>query len=188
MRTLVLSILCLASVALADDFRTTNGSEYKNAQVSRVEPDGVVITFSGGIVKIPFNELSPEIQKKYGYDPQAAATYSAEQTERQAALAQQRKDDEQRRFEERNKYWSEHPTPAVAQQSISGSLHGSSLDRDAGPKPEQLKDGTVVSLDRQIRRSLKDPDSLIYASWGKLELGKTPGGKSGVDCHGYISS
>src|SRR5437867_9079287 len=73
-------IVCFASVALADDFKTINGKEYKNAKVSRVELDGIVITFSGGIVKIPFNELSPEIQKKYGYDPQAAATYSAEQT------------------------------------------------------------------------------------------------------------
>ena len=34
---------------LADDFRMINGREYKNAKVSRVEPDGIVITFSGGI-------------------------------------------------------------------------------------------------------------------------------------------
>jgi hypothetical protein len=29
--------LCLASAVLADDFKTTNGKEYKDAKVSRVE-------------------------------------------------------------------------------------------------------------------------------------------------------
>ena len=64
-----------ASIALADDFKTIDGKEYKNAKLSRVEPDGIVITFSGGIVKIPFAEMSPDIQKNYGYDPAAAADF-----------------------------------------------------------------------------------------------------------------
>ena len=34
-----------------------------------------MLNFSGGIVKIPFTELSPEIQKKYGYDPKAAGDF-----------------------------------------------------------------------------------------------------------------
>jgi hypothetical protein len=102
-------VLCFGSLAFADDFKTITGKEYKTAKVSRVEPDGIVITFSGGIVKIPFTELSPETQKKYGYDLQAAATYSSEQNQQQAALAQQRKADEQRRLDESEKYWSEHP-------------------------------------------------------------------------------
>ena len=176
MKTLMLFlILCLGSLAFADDFKTINGKEYKDAKISRVEPDGIVIPFSGGIVKIPFNELSAEIQKKYGYDPQSATAYSAEQREQQAALEQQRKADEQQRFEERQKYWSEHPAPTPGppadRRSIASSMHSSALDRDAGPKPEQLQDGTVVSLDQQIRGSLFDPDSLIYVSWGELKVG-----------------
>jgi hypothetical protein len=39
-------MLCFGSLALADDFKTIDGKEYKNATVSRVEPDGPVITFS----------------------------------------------------------------------------------------------------------------------------------------------
>jgi hypothetical protein len=69
-----------ASIALADDFKTTDGKEYKNAKVSRVEPDGIVITFSGGIVKIPFTKLSEELQRKYSYNPEAAKSF-AEQTD-----------------------------------------------------------------------------------------------------------
>jgi hypothetical protein len=68
-------ILCFGSLAFADDFETISGKEYKNVKVSRVEPDGIVITFPGGIVKILFAEMSPDIQKKYGYDSAAAADF-----------------------------------------------------------------------------------------------------------------
>src|SRR5262249_30997032 len=92
--TLAILAALAAPCAPADDFKTIDEKQYKNVDVSRVEPDGIiVITFSGGIVKILFNELSPKIKKKYGYNPQAAAAFSAEQSEQQAALAQQRKSD-----------------------------------------------------------------------------------------------
>jgi hypothetical protein len=39
-----LSILAAlsASLVLAEDFKTINGKGYKNASVSRIEPDGIV--------------------------------------------------------------------------------------------------------------------------------------------------
>ena len=74
-----LSIFALsASLALAEDFRTTKRKEYKDATVSRVEPDGIVIKFHGGIVKLPFTELPSDVQKKYEYDPVAAREYAAQ--------------------------------------------------------------------------------------------------------------
>jgi hypothetical protein len=82
----VILILCFASIALADDFKTTKGKEYKNATVSRVEPDGIVIRFTGGIVKIPFAELSQELQQKYGYNPEAAKQFAADVAQKQQAL------------------------------------------------------------------------------------------------------
>jgi hypothetical protein len=74
-------VVSLASVAVADDFKTVDGKEYKNVKVSRVEPDGIVIKFSGGIVKIPFTELSREVQEKYNYDLEAARKFSAQRAE-----------------------------------------------------------------------------------------------------------
>jgi hypothetical protein len=68
------------------------------------------------------------------------------------------------------------PTAPAEGQSVSASLHDSALDRNAGSKPEQLPEGTVPSLDKQIRHWLLDPDSLIYDSWGELQIGKSPGG------------
>jgi len=161
MKTLALFlILCFGSLAFADDFKTINGKEYKNAKLSRVEPDGIVITFSGGIVKIPFTELSPEIQKKYGYDSQAAGAYSAEQNQQQAALAQQRKAGEQQRLQERQKYWSEqHPAPQQSQaqpQSIASSTHGSMLDQ----RPAGSSSTHGTSLDARPT----GPQALIYGT------------------------
>ena len=43
-----------ASLAVADDFKTTDGKEYKNAKVSRVEPDGIVLRTKSGISKLYF--------------------------------------------------------------------------------------------------------------------------------------
>ena len=84
------------SGVLADDFKTVNGKEYKNATVSRVEPDGIVIKFSGGIVKIPFTALSQDLQKKYHYDPGAAASYAAADVAAQQRFAQEQAEQQQR--------------------------------------------------------------------------------------------
>jgi hypothetical protein len=71
-------IACFASVALADDFKTLNGKEYKDATVTRVEPDGITVKFSGGLVKIPFTELPKDLQDKYHYNPKAAQKFAAD--------------------------------------------------------------------------------------------------------------
>jgi hypothetical protein len=76
--TLAVFATVCASLAVADDIKTVNGKEYKNATVSRVEPDGIMIKFSGGLVKIPFTVLSEELKEKYHYNPEEARKFSAE--------------------------------------------------------------------------------------------------------------
>jgi len=55
-----------APLALAEDFKTINGKEYKDAIVSRVEPDGIVLRMKSGIVKLYFTELPKEVQERFG--------------------------------------------------------------------------------------------------------------------------
>src|SRR5438552_16624456 len=74
-----LVVLSLASVALADNFKTVEGKEYKNVTVRRVEPDGIVLSSSTGIFKVYFTELTKEVQERFHYDPEQAAAYSAQQ-------------------------------------------------------------------------------------------------------------
>ena len=67
-----------AAIALADDIKTNNGKEYKNATVTRVEPDGIMVKFSGGLVKIPFKDLSDELKQKYHYNSEEAQKFAAD--------------------------------------------------------------------------------------------------------------
>lgn len=69
-------LLLISSAAIADDIKTTDGAVHSGT-VSRVEPDGVVLTSDAGIEKIPFTKVSEELQKKYGYKPEKAAAYVA---------------------------------------------------------------------------------------------------------------
>jgi hypothetical protein len=92
-----------ASLALADDFKTNDGKEYKNATISRVEPDGIVLKTKSGISKVYFVELPKEVQERFHYDPekaaaaQAAAVQQTQEMNRQAAeLYKQQKEQQQR--------------------------------------------------------------------------------------------
>jgi hypothetical protein len=82
MQIKVLSFLSLSfiSLALADDFKTLTGKEYKDVTVNRVEPDGIVVTGKAGISKVYFTELPKDVQERFGYDPQKAGDYSAQQS------------------------------------------------------------------------------------------------------------
>ncbi len=90
--TLAILAALSASIALADDFKTTDGTEYKNVTVKRVEPDGLVLSSKSGISKVYFTELPKEVQQRFNYDAEKATTYSAEQN---AALEQARTQQEE---------------------------------------------------------------------------------------------
>ncbi|HEY2680111.1 MAG TPA: hypothetical protein VGI59_02215 [Candidatus Udaeobacter sp.] len=75
----ILATLSAASLALADDFKTNNGKEYKNAIVTQVDTDGIVVKTKTGISKLHFTELPEDVQKQYHYNPaNAAAAQSAQ--------------------------------------------------------------------------------------------------------------
>jgi hypothetical protein len=82
-------IVCFAPIALADDFKTINGKEYKNVTVSRVEPDGIVLRGKLGISKVYFSELPKEVQQRFNYNPEQAAAYSAQQNAAREQLRRQ---------------------------------------------------------------------------------------------------
>ena len=57
--------LAVLQFSLAEDFTTINGKEYKNAEVNRVEADGVVIKTKTGISKVYFIELPKHVQERF---------------------------------------------------------------------------------------------------------------------------
>jgi hypothetical protein len=58
-----------ASLALAEDFKTINGKEYKDATITRVEGDGIVLRTKTGISKVYFFELPQDVQKRFRPSP-----------------------------------------------------------------------------------------------------------------------
>ena len=65
-RTTVVSVAVLfASLALSEDFKTTNGKVYKDATVSRIEGDGIVLKTKTGIFKVYFTELPQDVQERF---------------------------------------------------------------------------------------------------------------------------
>jgi hypothetical protein len=71
-------VVLSASLALAEDFKTINGKEYKDATITRVEGDGIVLRTKTGISKVYFIELPKDVQEKFHY---GQATPSAAQRE-----------------------------------------------------------------------------------------------------------
>ena len=63
--TITILVTLSASLALAEDFKTISGTLYKDATISRVEADGIVIKTKTGISKIYFVELPKDVQERF---------------------------------------------------------------------------------------------------------------------------
>jgi hypothetical protein len=87
--TLVVLAALSASLVLAEDFKTINGKEYKDATITRVEGDGIVLRSKTGISKIYFTELPKDVQEKFHY---GQATPSAAQPEREPIKLEAKQD------------------------------------------------------------------------------------------------
>jgi hypothetical protein len=63
-----LSIFALsASLAVAEEFKTVTGRVYKDATISHVEADGIVLRTKSGISKVYFAELPKDVQERFHY-------------------------------------------------------------------------------------------------------------------------
>ena len=104
---------------------------YKDYELSKVEPDGIRILHSAGAAKIPFEKLSPDLQKKYGFDPKKAAAFR-EKKEAEAAS----RNDAEKAAEPKMKPESAPPAPAPAafKGSRCASWTGRATERAAGAR------------------------------------------------------
>lgn len=85
-RSVALLILASALSVLAEDIVTLDHHVYKNARITEVEPDGVTITHSVGITKVPYTLLPEGLRKRFHFDPKVAREYTADADEQQRHL------------------------------------------------------------------------------------------------------
>ena len=147
MKILTFLILCFASTARADDFKTIDGREYKNATVSRVEPDGIVLKTKSGISKIYFVELPKDVQERFHYDAANAAAYSTEQAASQAAYQMQQAELQRKVAEERNRYWTGEEPAKTPQNSI---LARAASVAARGQQIEVISHGAQVDINQHL--------------------------------------
>jgi chromosome segregation ATPase len=84
--------LSLASAAFSEDFKTVNGKEYKDATITRVDPDGIVVKTKSVVSKLYFAELPKEVQERFHYDPEKASAFAADQAANYAAYQKQQEE------------------------------------------------------------------------------------------------
>jgi hypothetical protein len=113
-----------ASILTAEDFKTINGKEYKNATVTRVEADGIIVRTARGISKIYFVELPKDVADKW-LAPILAAERAAEEKrikEQQATeekrIKEQQAAEEKRAAAERKRAETDKVADADLKQSL----------------------------------------------------------------------
>jgi hypothetical protein len=72
--TLAILAVLSASLSLAEDFKTIKGKVYKDATITRVEADGIVIRTKMGISKVYFIELPKDVQERFHPRPSPSPT------------------------------------------------------------------------------------------------------------------
>jgi len=65
--TIVILATLFVPLALAEDFKTVSGKIYKDATISHVEADGIVLRTKTGISKVYFVELPKDVQERFHY-------------------------------------------------------------------------------------------------------------------------
>jgi hypothetical protein len=79
--SLAILVVLSVSLALGEDFKTIKGKVYKDATISRVEPDGIVLRTKRGISKVYFIELPKDVQERFHPSPVETATAQREPAE-----------------------------------------------------------------------------------------------------------
>jgi hypothetical protein len=158
-----------APFALADEFKTNNGKEYKNATVTQVEADGIVVKRKTGISKLYFTELPEDVRKQYHYDPvNAAAAQAAAARQTEAFNKQAEELDKQRKAADKERQ------KAVAEQQAKQQNVQALVDRLAELQQQEenllAEIGRIESAQTVATRKWIDQGNQPYVDPGEANL------------------
>lgn len=55
---------------------TANGDRFTKVEIIQVDPNGLIFRHSRGMAKIVFEDLSPALRERFGYNPESAAEFT----------------------------------------------------------------------------------------------------------------
>ena len=88
LRGVLSTVLAFAAMSVsAVDITTLDGREFKNAKILRQEPDRITIVYPNGGATIYLRDLTDDLQKQFGYNPQQAQQYRQDKRDLQAIAA-----------------------------------------------------------------------------------------------------
>lgn len=189
---LVIVICFLLGVALhAEEFRTLDGDLYPEASLKRVEPDGIVISYTDGIVKLKFKNLPKEICERYEYNPEKEKEY----LEKLAAV---------RNLPKINQALASPivqptPTPFIAlsntpttnresDSQVASSLISFDEKLSFSPNQEGFDEGRLLALAEWVRRNPQIPIYSILISRNNHLVFELYTGNINRDCSHYLMS
>jgi len=156
---LVIAAILPVLGTLAEDVRSSDGMVYHNVKEVKAEPDGLLFVYDKGIAKVDFERLSPEMQRRFGYDRQKAAVYRAHQVVTVQENQQIMKVHEEKELERIRKM-------------MESGASGNKLRYSGGSGP-----GTVAKYTRQLQREMEArqeqplPPRVSHALSGMLHSG-----------------
>jgi hypothetical protein len=71
----------------AEDWKTADGRAYPDVTVIKSEPDAVTILYRDGGALVPLAQLSPDLQRRFNYNPDRAAKAAAARAQADAKSA-----------------------------------------------------------------------------------------------------
>jgi hypothetical protein len=86
---LVLALAMSPGILLAEDWKTTDGTVYKDVRVVRVEDDAITIIYKDGGALVPLAKLPHDLQDRYDYDPAKAKAAAEARSKADAENAKQ---------------------------------------------------------------------------------------------------
>ncbi|HTS19851.1 MAG TPA: hypothetical protein VMP11_19905 [Verrucomicrobiae bacterium] len=173
--------LCLLGVTLgfADDTNLTltiEGITYHNVRFVHPTPATVTIFHSTGVATIPLAKLPPALQKQFGYDPQAAAQWQAEQQKRDAEAADAQRERAARWQAEQDKAAAEAAAASEARRKAASAVTWTIAIQTVlpdgvvgwgcpGAKPHCPDSRTIVLVDPPGLHSLAEGEELTATAY-----------------------
>jgi hypothetical protein len=158
---LAVSNPCPENIALA------TGAVISNATVQEVEGDALVVSHPKGVSRIPFPELSAEMQRKYGYDP-IKSKIEAEELAARDAAARQNEERHLRYRQFENRYCLYHGKAIPRDQFNGSTVTGQivTVIDDQRVLLSQERESTVMTDPGAVFTSLADGPRMLQASIG----------------------
>ena len=121
------TILILATLfvtpGLAEDFKTVSGKMYKDATISHVEADGIVLKTKTGISKVYFAELPKDVQERFHYGSSTPTGKAVTQVIDGQSFADKFAERVQKRLDEREAILQGKHTPGPAELMVRKEIN-----------------------------------------------------------------